>query len=106
MCFGARPGDETGAVGDGDESADVVEEIDEEEDEDDFEGTDVERAGDVEVECGGFDRRQIVGCGLPVDLMADDAEERGGQDADEHRCADAEDLQGRDEEKAEDCKHG
>ncbi len=75
-------GDETGALGDGDEGADVVEEIDEEEDEDDLEDADMERARDVEVEGGGFDRRQIVGCGLPVDLMADDAEESGCQDAD------------------------
>ena len=70
-------GDEAGALGDGDEGADVVEEIDEEEDEDDLEDADVERAGDVEVEGGGFDRRQIVGSGLPVDLMAEDAEEGG-----------------------------
>ena len=39
--------DEPGALRDGDEGADVVEEIDEEEDEDDFESADVEGGGDV-----------------------------------------------------------
>ena len=48
-------GDEAGALGDGDQGADVVEEIDEEEDEDDLEGVDVEGAADVEVEGGGAD---------------------------------------------------
>ena len=45
-------GDEAGARGDGDERADVVEEIDEEEDEDDLEGAYVECAGNVELEGG------------------------------------------------------
>ncbi len=53
-------GDEAGALGDGDEGADVVEEIDEEEDEDDLEGADVEGAADVEVEGGGSDGGEAV----------------------------------------------
>ncbi len=77
-------GDEAGALGDGDQGADVVEEVDEEEDEDDLEGTNVEGAEDVEVEGGGFDGGEVVGRGLPVDLVEDDADERGGEDADEH----------------------
>ena len=48
-------GDEAGALGDGDEGADVVEEVDEEEDEDDLEDADAEGAWDVEVKGGGFD---------------------------------------------------
>ena len=47
--------DEAGALGDGDQRADVVEEVDEEEDEDDLESAHVERAADVEVEGGGAD---------------------------------------------------
>ena len=49
---GVVGGDETGAFGYGDEGADVVEEVDEEEDEDDLEGVEVEGAADVEVEGG------------------------------------------------------
>src|SRR5580704_9349159 len=72
---GVVGGDEAGALGDGDEGADVVEEVDEEEDEDDFEGADVEGAADVEVEGSGFDGVEAVGCGMPMDLVAEDAEE-------------------------------
>jgi len=36
------------------------------------------------MEGGGFDGGEVVGRGLPVDLMQDDAEEGGGEDADEH----------------------
>ena len=75
-------GDEAGALGDGDEGADVVEEIDEEEDEDDLEYADVECAADVEVEGCGVDGGEMVGRGLPVDLMAEDAEECGAEDSD------------------------
>ena len=75
-------GDEAGAFGDGDESADVVEEVDEEEDEDDFEGPATESGGDVEMEGGGADGGEIVGRWLPVDLMAEDAEKSRGQDSD------------------------
>ena len=49
---GVVGGDEAGALGDGDEGAEVVEEIDEEEDEDDFEQTLAESAADVEFEGG------------------------------------------------------
>ena len=65
--------DEAGALGNGDECADVVEEIYEEEYEDNFEGADAERGGDVEVKGCGFDCGEIVGSGLPVDLVAKDA---------------------------------
>jgi len=75
--------DEAGALGYCDEGADVVEEVDEEEDEDDLEGADVEGAADVQVEGGGADGGEIVGRGLPVDLVAEDAEESCGEDADE-----------------------
>jgi len=70
--------DEAGALGDGYEGADVVEEIDEEEDEDDFEGADVEGAEDVEMERGSFDCGEVVRCWLPMNLMEDDAKDRGG----------------------------
>ena len=103
---GVVGGDEAGALGDGDEGADVVEEIDEEEDEDDFECADVKCAGDVEVEGGGFDGGEVIGLGLPVDLVAEDAEECGAENADEHGGADAEDLQNGDEKEAEDGEDG
>ena len=89
--------DEAGALGDGHEGADVIEEIDEEKDEDDLESADVERAEDVEVECRGFDCGEIVGCGLPVHLMKENAHEHGCEDADEHGGSDAQDLQDCDE---------
>ena len=89
--------DEAGALGDSDERADVVEEVDEEKDEDDLEGTDVERPEDVEVEGCGADSGEIVGGGLPMDLVAEYAYEHGGEDADEHGCSDAKDLQESDE---------
>ena len=89
--------DEVGALGDRDERADVVEEVDKEEDEDDLEGADVERAENVEVEGCCLDGSEIVGCGLPMDLVAEYAYEHGGEDADEHGGSDAEDLQECDE---------
>lgn len=89
--------DEAGALGDCDERADVVEEVDEEKDEDDLEGTDVERAEDVEVEGCCADCSEIVSGGLPMDLVAEYAYEHGGEDADEHGGSDAEDLQECDE---------
>ncbi len=103
---GVVGGDEAGALGDGDEGADVVEEIDEEEDEDDFEGADTECSGDVEVEGGGADCGEVVGCGLPVDLVEEDSEECGGEDADQHGCSDAEDLQDRDDQETDEGEDG
>ena len=98
--------DEICALRDGDEGADVVEEIDEEEDEDDLEGPDVEGSADVEVEGGGGDGGEAVVDGLPVDLMEDHSDEHGAEDADEHRGSDAEDLEDGDEEEAEECEGG
>ena len=49
---GVVGGDEVGAFGYGDEGADVVEEVDEEEDEDDLEEVQAEGSADVEVEGG------------------------------------------------------
>ena len=46
--------DEAGTLGDSDERADVIEEIDEEEDKDDFENTPTECCADVEVEGGAL----------------------------------------------------
>ena len=94
-------GDEVGALGDRDEGADVVEEVDEEEDEDDLEGSDVEGSTDVELEGGGGDGGEAVVDGLPVDLMEEDTEEHGAEDSDEHGGSDAEDLQDGDEQEAE-----
>ncbi len=62
--------------------ADVVEEIDEEEDEDDLEGSDVECAGDIEVEGGVSQCAQVVGCRLPVELVEGDAERHGAEHSD------------------------
>ena len=90
-------GDQAGALGDGDEGADVVEEINEEEDEDDFEEADVQGGTDIEMESGGFDGGEVVRCGLPVDLMEDDSEEGCGEDSNEDSRPDAEDLQDGDE---------
>lgn len=75
-------GDEAGALGDGDEGANVVEEIDEEKDEDDFEGSNVESAADVEVEGRSGDGGETVAHGLPVDLVEEDAEKHGAENAD------------------------
>ncbi len=86
-------GDQAGALGDGHESANVVEEIDEEEDKDDLEGADVEGAGDVEVEGGLAEGAEIVVLGLPVDLVEGDAEGHGAEDSDEHGGSNFEDLQ-------------
>ena len=87
----------SGALSDGDEGADVVEEIDEEEDEDDLEGANVESAANIEVEGGGSDGGEAVVHGLPVDLMEEHSEEHGAEDADKHGGSDAEDLQDGDE---------
>src|ERR1700758_655090 len=38
--------------------------------------------------------------------MAEDAEERGREDTDQHGCADAKDLQDRDEEETDDRQYG
>ena len=48
-------GDEAGALRDGDQGADVVEEVDEQEDEDDLQRVQAEGAADVEVEGGCAD---------------------------------------------------
>jgi hypothetical protein len=90
--------DEAGALGDGDEGADVVEEIDEEEDKDDLEGTDVECAGDVEVEGGDADGGEVEPLRLPVDLASENSEQGSGEDADEHGGAYAQNLKDGDEE--------
>jgi hypothetical protein len=95
-----------GMVWSGDESADVVEEIDEEEDEDDLKCADVEGTGDVEVEGCGFDGGQAVRGRLPVNLMTEYAEEHRGEHADEHGGADAKDLQESDEDEAEESEGG
>ena len=87
-------------MSDGDEGADVVEEIDEEEDEDDLEGADVESTADIELEGGGFDGGEAVVHRLPVDLVEEHSEEHGAEDADEHGGSDTEDLQDGDEEQA------
>ena len=65
--------DEAGALGDGDEGAEVVEEVDEKEDEDDLEGTEVAQAGEVEPEGGFAEGGEAVPRGLPVDMVKEDA---------------------------------
>ena len=39
---------------------------------------------DVEVEGGGFDGSEVVGGGLPMDLMEEDTDQGSGEDTDEH----------------------
>ncbi len=99
-------GHEVGAFGDGDEGADVVEEVDEEEDEDDLEGAVVEGAADVEMEGGVADGGEGVGGGLVVELVEEESGEHGAEDSEEHEGSDAEDLQDGDEEEAEDGEGG
>ena len=84
--------DEAGALGDGDEGSDVVEEIDEEEDEDDFEGVDAEGAAEVEMEGGGAEVGEVEGGGVPGDLVGGDAKGHGAEDAEEHGGANAQGL--------------
>jgi hypothetical protein len=98
--------DEAGAVGDGNEGANVVEEVDEEKDEYYFEGATAQSGGDVEVKGCGLDCGEVVGNGLPVDLMAEDAEQGGGEDSDEHGGSDAKDLEDCDEKETEDREYG
>jgi hypothetical protein len=93
-------------LGDGDEGADVVEEIDEEKDEDDFEEADMEGSWDIEMEGCGFNGGEVVRSGLPVDLMEDDSEECCGEDADENRGSHAKDLQDRNDKEADDGEDG
>jgi hypothetical protein len=95
-------GDEAGAVGDGDEGADVVEEVDEEEDEDDLEGVEVEGAADVEVEGRCADGEGVEGGRLVFDLMEEDAEGEGAEDSDEHGGFNFVGLEDGDEDDAED----
>ena len=99
-------GDEAGAFGDGDEGADVVEEVDEEEDEDDLEGVHTEGAADVEMEGGGLDGHGVEGAGCVLDLMEEDADGEGAEDADEHGGFDLVGLQDGDEDDAEDGELG
>ena len=53
-------GDEARALGDGNQRAEVVEEVDEAEDEDDLEQTNMDRRADVELEHGLRDVVQII----------------------------------------------
>ena len=98
--------DETGTLGDGDEGAYVVKQVDEEEDKDDLEGADVKGSAEIEVKGGGADGGEVEGSGVPVDLVTEYAEEHGAEDADEHGGADAEDLKDGDEEQTEESKRG
>ena len=98
---GVVGGDESGALSDRDEGADVVKEIDEEEDEDDLEGANVESAANIELKGCGSDGGEAVVHRLPVDLVEEYSEEHGAEDADEHGGSDTENLQAGDEEQAE-----
>lgn len=95
-----------GALGDGDEGADIVEEVDEEEDEDDFERAVVDGSADVEMEGGSTDGGEGVGSRLPVKLVEEEAGEHGAKDTDEHECSDAKNLENGDEQETEDGESG
>src|ERR1700677_2200023 len=61
--------DETGALGNGDQGAKVIEQVDEKEDEDDFEQALVDGAANVELEGGGGESVEAAGGGCPVDQI-------------------------------------
>ena len=81
--------DEAGAFGDGDEGAEVVKEVDEEEDENDFKQAFVESAGDIELESGCGEGLKATGGGGPVDEGLRPVIERAGV-AGEVKCAEGE----------------
>ena len=66
--------DEPCALGHSDERADIVKEVDEEEDEDDLERVHAERAAQVEVEGRGADGHGVEGAGRVLDLVKEDAD--------------------------------
>ena len=99
-------GDETSPVGDGDQGADVVKEVDEEEDEDDLEGVEMESSSDVEMKGRCADCQGVEGGGLVFDLVEEDAEEEGAEDSDEHGGFDFVGLQDGDEQDAEEGELG
>ena len=85
---GVVGGDEAGALGDGDQRAEVVEEIDEEEDEDDFEQAFVERAANVELEGGVSERVEAAVERRPVHEAQRPGDAGDGEHADEDGAAD------------------
>lgn len=70
-------GDEVGALGDRDEGADVVEQVDEEEYEDDFKRAMTERAVDIKVEGRRRDGGEVIRLRLPMNLVKDEPKRHG-----------------------------
>ena len=99
---GVVVGDEPGALGDADQGADVVEEVDKEEDEDDFERVHAERAADVEMEGGVADGHGVEGGGRVLHLVEEDSGGERGEHADQHGGLDAVGLEHGDQKDAED----
>ena len=77
----------------GHERADVVEEIDKEEDKDNLERVEAQRATNVEVKCRVAKREWRERHRVPVHLTEDNAQQHRPEHTDEHRCAHAEGLQ-------------
>ena len=95
-----------GLLADGDQRADVVEEVDEEEDEDDLEEADVQGGGDVEFEGGGGEVAQAVGLRRPLGDAGQQSDDGGGEDTDQHGGAHAPGQQGGDEQESEEGERG
>ena len=98
--------DEPGALGDGDQGAEVVEEVHEEEDEDDLQQALVERAADIELEGGGGERVEAAGGGRPVRQAQCPGEGGGGEHADENGAADLLHFQRHHQDQAEERQRG
>ena len=85
--------DQPGAAGDADQGADIVEQVDEQEDEQYLEQAEAvaarqaEHAGEIELEGGLADRGQVVGLGREGDHARDPPGHGGRGDADQDRAA-------------------
>src|ERR1017187_4253115 len=88
------------------QGADVVEQIDEEEDEDDLQEADAQGGGDIEFAGGGGQIAQAVGLRRPFGDAGEQAGGGGGEDADQHGGTHPPGQQGGDQQESEQRQSG
>src|SRR5690606_12306945 len=94
--------DEAGALGDADQRARGVEDLDQHEDEDDMQQAAMQRADDVELQEGRQDRRRGRDDAAELADAEDPGEDRHDEDADEDGAANAQRIEHGNDEEAED----
>src|ERR1035438_247977 len=98
--------EDVGLFAHGHQGADVVEQIDEEEDEDDLQEADAQGGGDIEFAGGGGQIAQAVGLRRPFGDAGEQAGGGGGEDADQHGGAHPPGQQGGDQQQSEKGERG